>query len=160
MYTLYYMQHKNLKKIFAVSIFLGMIFFSTSYVFAGPQTATDTLGNSSTTAGTATDKLGSTNKDIPAPDTKISYSINNPLGVTSIEQVIQKIMAVIVRLAVPVIICFFLYTGFMFITAQGDTKKLETAKNMFWQVMVGTIIILGAWAIAAAVVTTVNLITG
>ena len=157
MYTLYYMQHKNLKKIFAVSIFLGILFLTTPYIYA-QKTATNKTGGDNTQ--TATNPTANPQSNIPAPDTKISYSINNPLGVTSIEQVIQKIMAVIVRLAVPVIICFFLYTGFMFITAQGDTKKLETAKNMFWQVMVGTIIILGAWAIAAAVVTTVNLITG
>lgn len=86
--------------------------------------------------------------------------IANPLGVKSIEEVIQKIMGVIVKLAIPVIICFFIYSGFMFITAQGDKKQLETAKTMFVQVVIGSVIILGAWTIASAIVSTVNLITG
>lgn len=91
---------------------------------------------------------------------KIDLHIDNPLGVTSINEVIAKIMNVIVKLAIPVIICFFIYAGFMFITAQGDKTKLATAKNMFLQVIVGSIIILGAWTIATAIVNTVNLITG
>jgi hypothetical protein len=90
----------------------------------------------------------------------LELKIKNPLGVTSIEDVIQKIMGVIVKLAIPVIICFFLYAGFSFITAQGDKEQLKKAKNMFLQTVIGAIIILGAWTIAAAIVSTVNLITG
>ncbi|MEI6022511.1 MAG: hypothetical protein WCQ32_01555 [bacterium] len=160
------MQYKNLKKIFAVGIFLGIMFFSNLLVFAQGNPGANSTGTptnnpgANATANQTTPSATANNTVIPPGDTKISYSINNPLGVTSIDEVIQKIMAVIVKLAVPVIICLFLYTGFMFITAQGDTTKLKTAKTMLWQVIVGTIIILGAWAIAAAIVTTVSLITG
>lgn len=129
------------------------------------------LGNNTPNPNNATgsNQLGgnnsSTTNTTVAGDDKVTpgsleLKIKNPLGVKSIEEVIQKIMSVIVKLAIPVIICFFIYSGFLFITAQGSKTELEKAKRMFVQVVIGSVIILGAWTIASAIVATVNLITG
>lgn len=155
------MKQKTYKKIL-LSLFLIIAFSIPVAVFAEIKGVGDTATDKSAIKGvgdTVTDK----NKVPVVTDTKnepIKLVINNPLGVTSIEEMIQKIMSMIVKLAVPVIICFFLYSGFMFITAQGDKQKLDTAKKMFFQVVIGSVIILGAWTIATAIVSTVNLITG
>jgi hypothetical protein len=160
MYTLY-MKQKIYKKIL-LSLFLIIAFSIPVTVFAQIEGVGDQVTDKSLIKGVG-DQVTDKDKAPITTDTKnepIKLVINNPLGVTSIEEMIQKIMSMIVKLAVPVIICFFLYSGFMFITAQGDKKKLDTAKKMFFQVVIGSVIILGAWTIASAIVSTVNLITG
>lgn len=112
-----------------------------------------TSDNSESTPGMQEQKSGSSR------DVKINIKIKNPIGVNTIEEAIKKIMDVILSVALPFIVLFFIYAGFLFVTARGDKTKLEKAKNMFWYTLIGALLILGAWTIATAVVNTVNEIT-
>ncbi len=94
-------------------------------------------------------------------DNSINIKIKNPLGDTdTIPEAIKKIMDVILQLVFPFIVLLFIYAGFLFVTARGNTDKLKQAKTMFWYTLIGTLLILGAWTIATAIVNTVNEITG
>lgn len=176
------MQQKHFKKIIFFTITFVLVLFAINYSYAAdpkpPLTPFDAgygnnasdikgVGDQVTDNGAVkgvgdqvTDKNPKKPVVSPGPNEGLHLIIKNPLGVQTIEEVIQKIMAVIVKLAIPVIICFFIFSGFKFITAQGDKKQLEEAKTMFVQVVIGSVIILGAWTIASAIISTVNLITG
>ncbi|HSE56740.1 MAG TPA: pilin [Candidatus Paceibacterota bacterium] len=94
-------------------------------------------------------------------ETQINIKIKNPLGETdTIPEAIKKIMDVVLQLVFPFIVLLFIYAGFLFVTARGNKTKLEQAKTMFWYTLIGTLLILGAWTIATAIVNTVNEITG
>jgi len=56
-------------------------------------------------------------------------------------------------------VLFFIYSGFQFVTARGKPDKLKIAKNNFWHVLIGALLVLGAWTVATAIVNTVNDIT-
>ena len=90
-------------------------------------------------------------------EVKVSIKLKNPLGETdTISEAIKKIMDVVLTLALPFIVLFFIYSGFLFVVARGDPTKLGKAKNMFWYTLIGSLLILGAWTIANAIVNTVN----
>lgn len=95
-----------------------------------------------------------------ASDFELQVRINNPLKVDSIEGAIQLFMNAVLRIALPFIIIFFIWSGFSFVLARGNPEKVKTAKNMFWYTIIGTLLILGAWTITNAIIGTVNSITG
>ena len=45
------------------------------------------------------------------------------------------------------------YAGFLWITAQGDSKKVQKAKDILVECVVGTVILVGAYALSNFVIT-------
>jgi hypothetical protein len=91
---------------------------------------------------------------------KINIKLRNPLsGANTIEDVIKKFMGAIVRIAIPFIIIFFIWSGLSFILAQGNPTKVTQAKNMFLNTVIGMLLILGAWTITNAIIGTINTLT-
>jgi hypothetical protein len=81
----------------------------------------------------------------------------NPLGgIDSIEGFLEKLFNIVLRIAIPIIALAIIYSGFLFVTAQGKEDKLTTAKNTLMFTLIGAAIILGAWVIANALSETVN----
>ncbi len=56
------------------------------------------------------------------------------------------------RLGIPVVTFFFILSGFLFVTAQGNAEKLKKARLVFIWTLVGTAIIVGAQPIAKMVI--------
>ena len=87
-------------------------------------------------------------------------TICNPLQVNSI----QDLVAVALKFAVNLLAIagglYVMWSGFQLVTAQGDEKKLESAKKAFMNAIIGMAIILGAWAIATVVAKTISQVTG
>lgn len=90
----------------------------------------------------------------------LQVKINNPLKVDTIEEAIKLFMDMVLRVAIPFIIVFFIWSGLNFILARGNKDKLDKAKKMFWYTIIGSLLILGAWTITNAIIGTVNSITG
>jgi len=86
--------------------------------------------------------------------------INNPLKVDTIQEAIKLFMDAVLRIALPFIVIFFIWSGFSFVLARGNPDKIKVAKNMFLYTVIGTLLILGAWVITNAIIGTVNSITG
>lgn len=84
--------------------------------------------------------------------------LQNPLddSISSIPLLIAAILKVVVMVALPIITLFIVYSGFKFIAAQGNSAKLEEAKKNFLYVIIGAILILGAWVIATLIGGTVS----
>lgn len=85
-----------------------------------------------------------------------SKSLENPLKFSSIANFIEGVLEAVVMIALPIIVAFMVYAGFKFIFAQGNEGKLKTAKENFMYVIIGTIMILGAWVLATLIGATVT----
>lgn len=95
-------------------------------------------------------------------DLKLKIKLSNPLGNDNmtIEDAIKKFMNALVKITIPFIVVFFIWSGLSFVLAQGNPEKIKTAKNTFWYTVIGTLLILGAWAITNAIIGTINSIAG
>ncbi|MCC2630673.1 MAG: hypothetical protein K0S38_482 [Candidatus Paceibacter sp.] len=74
-------------------------------------------------------------------------------------QVLVGLLTLITEIGALIAVILIIWTGFKFITAQGNPAKLGEAKRAFFAVIIGTAILLGASAIANVVVRTVFTIT-
>jgi hypothetical protein len=88
-----------------------------------------------------------------------SSGIKNPLNVNSIQDLISAALKFVVNLLAIAGVVYIIWTGFLFVKAQGNPKELETAKKSFFNAIIGMAIILGAWAIATAIANTINQVT-
>lgn len=129
-----------------LAFFLGTISFA-----QGPNAGPAPCGN----AGTPCSATTTTTTAAPSSfDLKIK--LNNPLKVNTIQEVVQLFVNGVVRLAIPVLVVFYIWAGLSFIFARGNPEKLKKAKSMFFYTIIGTLLILGAWAITNAIIGTVN----
>lgn len=90
-------------------------------------------------------------------------TLANPLGskVNNLPAFIYMILDLVFRIGVVVAVLALMYVGFMFVTARGDTTKLETARTAFLYTVIGIALLLGAELIASVTSNTVtNLSTG
>lgn len=53
----------------------------------------------------------------------------------------------ITRLFFPIFIVAILYVGYTYLTASGDPKKVASVKKMAWHILLGILLVLGAWLI-------------
>ncbi|MCH7782904.1 hypothetical protein IID62_07525 [candidate division KSB1 bacterium] len=69
------------------------------------------------------------------------------------------LLNVIIIIGIPIVTLAIIYAGFLFISAQGNETKISTAKNIFFWVVIGSLLILGAKALAVAIEGTVKDLT-
>lgn len=88
--------------------------------------------------------------------------LDNPLRpeFNSISNFISGVLKVVVMISLPVVTLFFVVVGFKFITAQGNSGKLEEAKKNFWYAILGALLIMGAWVLATLIAGTVTQVVG
>ncbi len=86
-------------------------------------------------------------------------ALQNPLQFTDLRDVIVAIANILLILAVPIIIIFIVYAGFLYVTAQGNSTKIQDAHRALLYALIGGAIILGAKVISAIVANTVGSIT-
>jgi len=89
----------------------------------------------------------------------IKTNINNPLGqgrLETIPEFINEIIKIVLTVGVPIVALAIIYTGFLFVKAQGNPDELVKAKKAFVFTIVGAAILLGAFVIANAIDKTVD----
>lgn len=90
------------------------------------------------------------------PDGKL----HNPIpSVDSLEKFIALILRTVIKIGIPLVVVMIIYSGFLFVTALGNTEKLSKAKDALLWSMIGAAVLLGSWAIAELIVDTVTTIT-
>ena len=73
--------------------------------------------------------------------------INNPLAVDSIEGFIVGLLNALLKVGIPIMVIFLVYSGMRIVMARGNEKELADAKkNLLW-VIIGVAILLSAWTI-------------
>lgn len=132
---------KNLSLFVLITFLLVLPILS----FAQNTTAGDKFGNpSGTTAG---DKFTTSNAN-----TKIV----NPIKATSVQGLIKTALETAIKIGIPVLALAIIYSGFLFVAAQGNSEKLDEAKRSLLYTIIGAAILLGSWAIAQLITETVR----
>jgi len=87
--------------------------------------------------------------------------ISNPLksDLDTFPKFVSKVTETAVNILIPFIVLAFVYTGFLFIKAQGNPETLKEAKSSLWWSVIGAFILLGAWSFAQIIGQTVSTIT-
>lgn len=78
--------------------------------------------------------------------------ITNPLKADSIPALINVIAEFAFEIGLPIAVVFIVYNGFRFVSARGDEKKLESAKEGIKWSLIGAALIVGARFLANAIV--------
>lgn len=133
------------KKI-ASSFICNVIIASAVIVFIFP---TLSLAQGSTGGGTGTGggSVGGNTGQTSVQKVKLE----NPLNVNSIEDLIGGILNVVLILAVPVIVFFIIYAGFLYATARGNAEQVKKATTALTYAIIGGVLIIGSVAIAEIV---------
>lgn len=91
------------------------------------------------------------------PGSGARATLQSPLGgVANLNDLIEKILKVVVDIGTPIAVLFIIYAGFLFVTAQGNETKITKAKNAFTWAIIGTAVLLGAWVLALAIEGTIG----
>jgi hypothetical protein len=120
-------------------------YFNTPPVATTPPATTPTPSSStpsSTASGTITSSTG-------------LKGLQNPLKVDTLAAFIQKILEIVTTIGIPIVAIFIIYSGFLFVKAQGDPGALKTAKETFLWTIIGAAILLASWILAKAICETV-----
>ena len=83
-------------------------------------------------------------------------TLQNPTSFTTIAQFIRGALDAVVAIGLPIISLFMVYAGFMYVKARGNPEQLSKAHQNFLYVIIGTILILGAWVLATLIGGTVS----
>lgn len=87
-------------------------------------------------------------------------SLQNPLRFASLERFIEGVLQAVVMIALPIIVAFIVYAGFKYVFARGNSSEITKAHENFKYVIIGTILILGAWVLATLIGGTVTQLLG
>jgi hypothetical protein len=93
---------------------------------------------------------------IASPVFAQNSGLNDPLRFNDIPTFIAGALKVLVIVALPIITLFIVYSGFLFVLARGKPDALTKARENFIYVVIGSILILGAWVIATLIGGTVS----
>jgi hypothetical protein len=82
---------------------------------------------------------------------KDALKFSNPIKAVSIEALIADLLQFVTKLGAAVVVMMVIYSGFLFVKAQGDPAELEKAKKTFLWTVIGGVILLGAAALAEVI---------
>jgi hypothetical protein len=91
----------------------------------------------------------------------LTAQIENPLGAgKTLTMVVADLLKLAAQIGAIFCVFFIIYSGFLFIKAQGDSAELKTAKSIFFWSVIGTAVLLGATVIADLITGTVESVIG
>jgi hypothetical protein len=126
--------------------------------------ATGTAGNQGAVNSASGVTAGGTTGGNPAsgttgtetPKSGLQITLTNPLKSNTLEEFVQIVLGVILKFLIPILAILFMYTGFKLVTAKGDVKALTAAKQDFLNLVIGAVLILGAWTFGSIIMNTLK----
>mgnify|MGYP001611480126 CR=1 FL=1 len=85
-----------------------------------------------------------------------SPEIENPLKSETILDLLNTLLGVVVQVGIPLIALAIVYSGFLFVKAQGNESQLSEAKKTLYWTVIGAAIVLGAFVISGVIETTIT----
>lgn len=146
------------KYVFLIILALFLMIGTVSYAQQGDPTGTPAGSPTGTGSATYTPPKNPNNSG-QVSGFNLQVRLDNPLKVNTIAEAVKFFVTTLIKIAIPIIVIFFIWAGFKFVTARGKPEKIKEAKQMFWYTIIGTLLILGAWTITNAIIGTVNSIT-
>ncbi len=89
---------------------------------------------------------GSTTGDILNP---VAGGAGYNTASNTIEPLVNIIVTVILSFLGVIFFVLMIYAGWLYMSSQGDDKKVTAAKQMIWAAIGGTVVIIAAYAITA-----------
>lgn len=87
-----------------------------------------------------------------------NITLENPLNTGN--SLFALLRAIIDKIILPIggvlAVLSFIYSGFLYVTAQGNEAKLKTAHKALLYTSIGTAVLLGSWVIAKVIENTIN----
>src|SRR3989338_5471375 len=94
--------------------------------------------------------------DIDEKPCNKSGIICNPISVYNVQDFIRVLLEGVLRIGMPIVALAVIYSGFLFVTAVGNTEKIKKARETLMYTLIGAAILLGSWAIAQLISETVR----
>ena len=123
----------NKQKFWSVIVFMLSI---STYVFADTNIPPDSTGGGGSTP--------------------FNIKITNPLGVSTLDQLLDLVLNLVITIGVPIVTLAIMWSGFTFIKAQGNPGQLTAARENIKNVLIGTAIVLGVFSIVAIIRSTIR----
>ncbi|MBI4257120.1 hypothetical protein HY626_03650 [Candidatus Uhrbacteria bacterium] len=92
--------------------------------------------------------------------TTVGTSIGTDATTNTLPELIGNIIAVLLSVLGIIFVVLVVYAGFLYLTAGGEPDKVKKAKTLLTQSVIGLIIIVAAYAIAAFVIDALTEISG
>jgi len=152
----------NVKK-FSAFLLSFSIFFAMGAFLVSSVSIVEAQGGGTNTpgqGGTNTPGQGGTNTPgqggTDSPNMEIKFQ--NPFGQnTNLFDVLKSIVNnVLLPIGGVLAVLAFIYSGFLYVVAQGNESKIDEAHRALLYTSVGTAILLGAWVIVGVIEKTVN----
>lgn len=91
---------------------------------------------------------------IPSAPIFAQGKLDNPINAKSFPELLENITRGLIPLALTLATAAIIWAGFKFITASssGDTSKIKEARTTLTWILVGTAVVVGAYALASAIV--------
>src|SRR5688572_27130219 len=99
----------------------------------------------------------------PEQSTEFCVTLDNPFGRGG-DSLFDLLRTIINSILMPIggilAVLAFIYSGFLYVTAQGNEAKLKTAHKALLYTAIGTAILLGAWVLAKVICNTIGQLGG
>ena len=86
--------------------------------------------------------------------------LENPIKYNDLSSFVAAVLKAAVQVLMPFVVLAFIWSGFLFVRAQGNEEQLSEAKTAIYWSVIGAFILLGAWGFAEIIAVTVSNITG
>ena len=80
-------------------------------------------------------------------DAVTAVTLKNPLNVDNITDLLVALLNIVIIIAVPIVVFFIIYAGFLYVTARGNAEQVKKASAALTYSVIGAILIIGAFVI-------------
>jgi len=133
----------NFKKNLFVFLLVSFVIVAPVVLFAQIETGTGNQGNLGGTGQTG--NLGGGE----------SARVVNPINTNTVDEFIKVVLVGVIKIGIPIIVLALVYCGFLFVSARGNSEKISKAKDALLYTIIGAAVLLGSWAIAELISSTV-----
>lgn len=70
--------------------------------------------------------------------------LDNPLQINTIEGLFRSLIEIVLVFAIPLVVFFIIYAGFLYVTARGNQETIGKAHKALLYAVIGGVLILGA----------------
>ncbi len=139
----------------ATFLFSFLLVVGFSHVLAAPIETNPPINNSNPVEVNPPLNSGESDKSAVT-----SVRLENPLGEKTLTQFFLDLLQVVLIFAVPIIVFFIIYAGFLYVTARGNQEQVTKATRALGYAILGGVIILGAQVILTVIQGTVAAVQG
>jgi len=137
--------------LFCAVAILSVSFVFPQAIFASDPLTTPTNGNEALTTPT------NGNEALTTPTNGNTAVLKNPLSnISSIPAFFLAIIDILMIFAVPFIVFFIIYAGFLYVTARGNAETIKKAHNALLYALIGGLLILGSRTLLTIIENTVT----